>query len=136
MRAGPLSKAKVVSLLNSYFVPVYTSNEDYRGDGAAPSEERAEHRRIVREAQQAKLSTGTVHAFILSPDGHAVDSLHVAAASKVETLIDMLERNIKKFKTPEGQPLVKPVAQSAAPKGEPGSLILHVTSRYLTRQGD
>src|SRR2546421_562943 len=105
MRAGPLSNAKVVSLLNSYFVPVYTSNEDYRGDGAAPPEERAEHRRIFREALEAKLSTGTVHAYILSPDGHAADSLHVATASKVESLIDMLDRNIKKFKTPEGRPL-------------------------------
>src|SRR5437870_2873363 len=39
MRAGPLSKKTVSDTLNRYFVPVYTSNEDYEGSGADPPEE-------------------------------------------------------------------------------------------------
>ena len=60
MRGGSLSHAKVVELLNAYFVPVYTSNEDYRDGGAAPPDERAELRRIQQEGYRKKLSVGTV----------------------------------------------------------------------------
>ncbi len=135
MRAGPLSNAKVIALLNSYFVPVYAINEDYRGDGPAPAEERAEYRRIYMEALKAKLSAGTVHVYILSPDGHAVDSRHVAAASRVEELLGLLDRTIKKYDLKEGKPLVKPTAQSHAPRAEAGGLVLHLTARYLERKG-
>lgn len=137
MRAGPLSNAKVVALLNSYFVPVYVSNEDYRKDGAASAEEKAEYQRLYHEALQAKLSTGTVHAYVLSPDGfHPVDSLHVANAAKVETLIEMLELAIAKQQPKGGAPVVKPVGQAAAPRCDGGALALHLTSRYLRPQGN
>jgi hypothetical protein len=135
MRAGPLSNAKVVEMVNSYFVPVYTSNEDYRKEGVAPAEEKAEYQRIYREALKAKLSTGTVHVYIVTPDGHPVDSLHVATASQVDKLLDLLQRNQAKFKTPAGKTLVKPAPQSAAPAATADDLVLHVTSRYLLRKG-
>jgi hypothetical protein len=131
MRASSLSNATVISLLNRYFVPVYVSNEDYGKDGAASSEEKAEKERIYREALQAKLSTGTVHAYVLTPEGHPIDSLHVATAAKPEQTIRMLERAVDKLKLTEGKPVVKPSKQSVAPKGEPGSLILHLTARVL-----
>ena len=35
MRAGPLSDAKVIALLNRAFVCVYTVNEDYVGKNAS-----------------------------------------------------------------------------------------------------
>ena len=82
MRTGPFSSEKVVALLNAYFVPVYVSNEDFRGDGPAPPEERKELQRIFAEGYKAKLSVGTVHAYVLSPAGGTVDSLHVATAAK------------------------------------------------------
>jgi hypothetical protein len=117
-------------------VPVYVSNEDYAKNGSAPAEEKAERNRIWREAAQAKLSSGTVHVYILAPDSHCIDSQHVATASKVEELTAMLERTIAKLKTLEGQPLAKPCPQSAPAKRDADTLVLHVTARYLQRQGD
>jgi hypothetical protein len=136
MRASSLSNAAVISLLNRFFVPVYVSNEDYRKDGPAPADERAEYQRIYREALKAKLSTGTVHAYVLTPDGHPFDSLHVAQAAKVEELRAMLERAVAKLKTPEGAPLVRPAPQSVAPRAEADALVLHLTARTLLRKGD
>ncbi len=125
----------MVALLNRHFVPVYVSNEDYAKNGPAPAAEKAEKQRIYREALQAKLSTGTVHVYVLTPDGHPIDSLHVATASKVEELTAMLERSVAKQKAPAGGPLVKPAPQSR-PAGAPAdALVLHVTARYLHRQG-
>ncbi len=78
MRAGPLSKPEVIKLLNAYFVPVYAVNEDYRAVGPQPAEERREFTRIYREALDGKMSAGTVHVYLTSPDGKVIDSMHVA----------------------------------------------------------
>ena len=126
----------MVALLNRHFVPVYVSNEDYAKDGPAPAEEKAEKQRIYREALQAKLSTGTVHVYVLTPDGHPVDSLHVATASKVEELTALLERAVVKLKAPSGGPLVKPAPQSRPAGAAADALVLHVTARYLRRKGN
>ena len=75
MRARPLSDSSVIDLLNSSFVCVYVNNEDYRSaNGSASADERKELARIREEALEKKLSVGTVHAYVLTPDGHAVDS--------------------------------------------------------------
>lgn len=131
----PLSDNRVVSLLNRYYVPVYTSNADYREGGAAPDAEKAELRRIHREGHEKKLSVGSVHAFVLAPDGRTLDSLHVAEAFKTDRLVAMLERNARALGTQAGEAVVKPSAQSAA-RPVPGSLLLHLTARYLERRGD
>src|SRR6185436_7011746 len=135
MRAGPLSNTKVISLLNRCFVPVYAANEDYREGGVQPTEEKSEYNRIFKEAHAAKLSVGTVHVYILSPDGHPIDSLHVATAAKTERLIDLLERTVEKLHVREGKAVVPLVAQSAPPKSAPDSLVLHLTSRSLDGRG-
>jgi hypothetical protein len=129
MRAGPLSDARVIAQLNRAFVCVYTVNEDYRGSGAAPAEERAELQRIHREGYKKKLSVGTVHAYVLTPDGHTHDSLHVATASRTDKLLAMLERAVSTFKPKEGKPIVAPVSQSAPPKAPADALVLHLVSR-------
>lgn len=135
MRAGPLSNDNVVKLLNRFFVPVYVSNEDYRATGPAPREERIEYQRIYREALQAGLSTGTVHAYVLTSDGHPVDSLHVAQAARVELLTAMLECSVTRLQPKEGDPAVRPRGQTVAPSRPAGAVVLHVTSRYLRQQG-
>ena len=116
MRAGPLSNPQVIDLLNKSFIPVYVSNEDYEEGGSVLPEERAERNRIWREAGEAGLSSGTVHAYVLGPDGRVSDSLHVARAARVEETRAMLERAIEKFRPESGAPLVKPVAQSRPPE--------------------
>jgi hypothetical protein len=129
MRAGPLSNETVSDTLNRYFVPVYTSNEDYRDGGAAPPEERAAYQKIYRAALEKKLSAGTVHAYVLSPDGEPVDSLHVADAARGDNTLKILRRAVERFHTPPGEALVTPKAQSAPPKPTDGSLVLHLTAR-------
>jgi hypothetical protein len=129
MRAGPLSDAKVIELLNRHFVPVYLVNEDYRKDGPAPAAEKAEADRIYRAALAAGLSAGSVHAYIVTTGGQPVDSLHVAEAAKTETLRAMLERNIERLKAPAGKPLVPRARQSVPPKASNYALVLHLTAR-------
>lgn len=135
MRAGPLSNQKVISLLNEYFVPVYTVNEEYTEKGSAPPEEKAERNRIFQEGYAAKLSVGSVHVYILAPDGHLRDSLHVAKAAQAENLIALLEKSVADLKVPRGQPVVAPVTQSQCPRSPPGSIALHLTARSLDGRG-
>src|SRR5437763_3728712 len=130
MRAGPLSDAKVIALLNRAFVCVYTVNEDYAGKNAtAPPEERKELQRIHQEGYKKKLSVGTVHAYVLTPDGHTHDSLHVASAARTDRLLAMLDRAVEHFKPKEGKPIIAPAPQSAPPKAPANALVLHLVSR-------
>ena len=69
MRAGPLSDDKVISTLNAYYVPVFTSNEDYEADGKASKEEKDELRRVYHGALKAKMPAGSVCTYLLGPDG-------------------------------------------------------------------
>jgi hypothetical protein len=130
MRAGPLSDAKVIALLNRAFVCVYTVNEDYVGKNAiAPPQERKELQRIHQEGYKKNLSVGTVHAYVLTPDGHTHDSLHVANAARTDRLLAMLDRAVSHFKPKEGKPIVAPTPQSASPKAPADALVLHLVSR-------
>lgn len=135
MRAGPLSNNKVISLLNEYFVPVYTVNEDYSEKGSAPPEEKAERDRIFKEGHAAKRSVGSVHVYILEPDGHLLDSMHVVQAAKVENLVALLENAAKRLKVPKGKPVVDVVTQSQKPACEAGEVALHLTARSLDGKG-
>ena len=129
MRAGPLSNETVSDTLNRFFVPVYTSNEDYRDGGTAGPEERAAYQKIYRGALDRKLSAGTVHAYVLSPAGEPVDSLHVADAARGDNLLGMLNRAVGRFKPVPGGPLAVPKAQSAPPPAPEGGAVLHLTAR-------
>jgi hypothetical protein len=130
MRAGPLSDAKVIELLNQYFVPVYTSNEDYDDDGTAPAAEKVERNRIWHDANAAGMSSGTVHVYLLEPGTNRVlNSSHVAEAAQTKKLLPMFEQTIVKLKLKPGKPVVAPKAQSAAPKAGDGALVLHLVAR-------
>lgn len=131
MRASSLSDAKVISLLNRYFVPVYVSTEDDGEGGHAPLDEKLEYKRIFSESYKAGLSTGTVHVYLLTPDGHPFASRHVAEACKPEQLIDLLERAVEKLKLRPGNPVVKAVPQSHPPKHDADALVLHLTARVV-----
>src|SRR3954454_23621576 len=131
MRAGPLSSPEVVMILNRSFVPVYLSNEDYAEGGPAPEAGRRERDRVVREAASRGLSTGTVHVYILDPEGHAVDSAHVAEGAKLDVLRWHLERNVARFHPEPGPPAVAPRPQALPPGHEPGGLTLHLVARSL-----
>jgi hypothetical protein len=129
-----LNNPRIIFLLNRYYVPVFTSNEDYQGSGPAPPEERAALERIRREGYDKKLSVGTVHVYVLGPDGHLRDSLHIARADP-ETLGAMLENNARALGTAGGAPALRPVAP-APPACPAGALQLHLVARYLEKRGD
>ena len=115
---------------------MYIANEDYAEKGPAPADEKAERDRIFREAHRAGLSVGTVHVYLLSPDGgHPVDSLHVAEAAKPGQLLRTMEKAVGRFGVSGGEPVVKPAAQSAPPHSGPGALVLHLTARVLKPGG-
>src|SRR5262245_5986308 len=99
MRAVTLSNDTVISLLNSYFVPVYTSIEDYQGSGGAPSEEREAYQKIYRAALEKNLRTGTVFGYLTTPEGDPIDTLPVGGSP--EELTAALKRAIEKFGTRE-----------------------------------
>ena len=69
MRASSFSSAKVIRLLNSYFVPVHMSNQDHDPEGSAPPEEKAAKNRIYREALAAGLKAGSVCVYLIAPEG-------------------------------------------------------------------
>lgn len=129
-----LSHPQVIETLNRYFVPVYLANEDYREGGSAPREEVAELRRIHREGHAAKLSVGTVHAYVLSPEGRLLRSMHVAQAARAEHLLPMLEATVRALAVRGGEAVARPVPQSG-PAAAPGEAVLHVVARYLERKG-
>jgi hypothetical protein len=140
MRASSLSNAKVIDLLNHYFIPIQADERFYKHQDSVPAEEKAVHRQIFqefyrldrenRQAGKPGVSVGTVHAYILTPDGKPFDSLHVAEA-KPERVTTMLQNAIQTLKVPQGPTVIEPTAQSIAPSVKAGSLVLHLTARYL-----
>src|SRR5438067_13230290 len=84
MRAGPLSNRRVIELLNSHFVPVYTSNDEVLGDTHSAKKEQAERDRVYRAFLDAKLPAGSVHVYVLSPDAKPLGSIHVAHAGDLD----------------------------------------------------
>src|SRR5262245_44907782 len=135
MRTGPFSDSRVIERLNAYFVPVLAVNEDYRGAGAAPADERAEYQRIYREALAAKFSTGTVHVYIVEPAGKPVGTLHVATAARTPKLLELLDDVVRRSGLKPGKPVVEPRPLSAAPPVAEGGLVLHLTARPLKGGG-
>jgi hypothetical protein len=110
------------------------SNEDLGKDGNASAEVKKEIRRIYLETLNAKMSAGSVHVYLLHPNGRPVGSQHVAQASKVEELTTLLENTIAQLKVPVGETLVPAAPQSACPKCAPGGLVLHLVARNVTRK--
>jgi hypothetical protein len=131
MRTGPFSSPAVIDRLNASFVPVYAVNEDYRGDGPAPKEEKAEYQRIYRQALDRKFSAGSVHVYVLDPKGEVIGTRHVADAAKTKELIAFLDEMTARLGTKPGKPLVEPKPQSAPPDHPKGSLVLHLAARGL-----
>jgi hypothetical protein len=141
MRAGPLANASSIELLNGYFVPVYTSNDDVPGTADVAKKEQAERDRVYRAFLDAKLPAGSVHVYVLSPDTKPLGSIHVAhagnkdkATGKDRTQL-LLEKTIADLKIEKGRPVVELKPQSTPPKKSADALLLHLTARKLTEKG-
>jgi len=117
----------VIGLLNSCFVPVYITMADYEGPQAVvPADEKAAYRKIYHAALAKKLSTGTVHVYVTSPDGDPVDSIHVAHAKT-----DKVLATLRKHGTSEGPTLVEPRPQMPVPAAPEGGLVLRLIARAV-----
>jgi hypothetical protein len=137
MRASGLSNLWAIELLNRYYVPVYIPTAGYWGqDGTAPAEEKAELQRITQAIHRAKLASGDQLAIIMAPDGQVIDTMAGCHASQASNLIELLSWNICVQEAVEGETLVRPVPQSRPPQTDADALVLHLTARYLRRQGD
>ncbi|MFO0965313.1 MAG: hypothetical protein U0793_06965 [Gemmataceae bacterium] len=80
------------------------------------------------------MSSGTVHVYLIDPDGRPIGSQHVATASKVEALTELLEKTIAEHKLTAGKTLVPPAPQSHTPKAASDDLVLHLVARNVDRK--
>jgi len=135
MRTGPFSKAEVIDRLNSSFIPVYAVNEDYREHGAAPQAEKDECLAIYREALGKGFSAGSVHVYVVDPQGHVIGTRHVADAAKSDELIRFMDDITTQLGTKAGERIITPKPQSAAPDCTEHPLVLHLVTRQIRGGG-
>lgn len=131
MRAGPLSNPKIIDLLNRYYVPVTSSNEEADDGGTGPPAEKAERKRIYLDFYAKKLPLGDVNVYIVGPDGSSVAGLDINSANNPEKMAALLTRVVSQLHTEPGPPAVKPHPQSAAPASAADAMVLHLVSRSL-----
>lgn len=134
MRAGPLSDARVIQLLNAYFVPYYTSKSIVTDRRQSLDHEWAASLEILNEARENGMSGGTVHVYILSPDGPLFKSSHVGEALRTPNTVRLLEEAIAKFQVKPGSPLAIPTAQCPPPSFTDRQMNLHIVTR--SREGE
>ena len=113
---GPLSNPKIIDLLNRYYVPVTSSNEEADDGGTGPPAGEGERRRIYLDFYGKKLPLGDVHVYIVGPDGASINGLDINSANdsaKDDRLFDA--RSTAQLHTEPGPPAVKPHPQSISP---------------------
>ena len=120
--------SRVVAALNGLSVPVYLSNDTLEGA------EKITLQKIHQEGLAKKLSVGTVHCFLLAPDGALIDTIHVAHASP-QKILEIVEKGAKDLGIRSGKTLVPPAPLNLPPLPKNG-LRLHVVARYLERKPD
>ena len=107
----------MIELLNGYFVPVYTSNDEVPGPADIAKKERAERDRVYRAFLAAKLPAGSVHVYVLSPDAKPLCSIHVAHAGDKDKATgkdrtqQLLEKTVADLRVQKGKPVVAPKPQ-------------------------
>jgi hypothetical protein len=78
---------------------------------------------------------GSVHVYVLRPDGQFFDSMHVAEAAKSEKLLALLNKAVTELRPVAGPPVVPPAPQSCPPVCDKDSLTLHLVARSLDGRG-
>ena len=136
MRMGPFSDPVVIDLLNRFFVPVQLSTDRYLKDQATPAEERMLLRDIWKDATQKELPHGTVHVYLVLPDGTVHDAMHVRDAAQTDRLLKFLRRSLGQLKTAGGKKLVEePIARRIPRANAADSLIVHIAAEYTDQPG-
>lgn len=128
MRAGPLSDPRIISFLNSYFVPVILSTEEVVNP-TTPNADSPAYNRLFADFAAINKPTGMVHVYLFTPDGKPMDALGVAAASNVDALEAFLRKSVQSLGLKPGPPVIAPKPLSAPSKLAIGSLSLHLVVR-------
>jgi hypothetical protein len=138
LRASSLSSAKVIDLLNCYFVPVSLRNQDFDDEGAAPAEDKSEKARIYHDALKAGMHAGTVCVYLVSPDGRpmAVAPANEDLVYDPDRLAGLMLQVVRQLNVVKAEPIVAGAPRSASPRVSAGSLVFHIVARYLERKGD
>lgn len=105
------------------------SNQNPGSFGPPSAEARSEVQRIYGDFLNRKLGAGTVHVYILKPDGSSLTGLGPVEAAQPEMLKHLLTDVIGQLGTKPGAPAVRPRPQSVPPKSDAGDLVLHLVSR-------
>ena len=80
------------------------------------------------------MSVGSVHVYLLDPDGSLRDTLHVAAAAEKDKLQQALNKMVDRYKVAPGKPVVAPAPLSGSfQKAPPGGALIHITARREDR---
>jgi hypothetical protein len=138
LRASSLSSAKVIDLLNSYFVAVSLRNQDFGDGGAASAEAKAEKARIYRDALNAGMHAGTVCVYLVSPEGRpmAVAPANENLLYDPDCLAEFMLQVVRQLDVVKAEPSAALKHHSPGPRASAGSLVLHIVARYLERKGD
>ena len=123
-------------MLNRYFVPVYSSNEDARDGGVASPQAKKELQRFYLAYLNQGRPISDVHIYILTPDAQPLDGMRIGDAVNGDNLLNYLKGLIKKMGAPKGEALVQPTPQSVAPPAPPDSMVLHLAARAESRMGN
>jgi len=110
-------------------VPVYVSDSNTGPFGPQSIEAGAEVRRIYGDFLNRRLGAGSVHLYILKPDGSSLTGLGPIEAAQPNTLKHLLTEVIGALGTQPGAPAVAPRPQSVPPKSDSGGLVLHLVAR-------
>jgi RNA polymerase sigma factor (sigma-70 family) len=136
LRAGALSNDRAIALLNRGFVCVHLNTRDYGSEGRASAEEKAELERVRRQAAVPAPEEKNHRVYLLDADGRPIECREACKTTAIDTLVPLLERLVAQDRTPNAGPVVAPTAQSRPPQAAPDALVVHLTARYLERQGD
>src|SRR5262249_37593058 len=134
IRASALSNDRVIQVLNRHFVCVHLNTKDYLPDGKATAEEKAEYARFRQAAAAFPAGSRGLLVCLLDADGRMLECREACYTANPETVAPLLERLVTNDR-PEG-PVAAPAAQSQPPQASADDLVLHLTARYLERQGD
>ena len=132
MRMGPFANNQVINYLNKFYVPVFVSNEDYQA-GKFGEENHKLLFSVWDQAKKKKLPMGTVHAYLLTPDGKIYNSMHVMHAARLDVFFRFITSAIGGMKTAGGETLVQPAPTFVPPSVEDDEILLHAASQYGNR---
>ncbi|HWB82782.1 MAG TPA: hypothetical protein VG675_01495 [Bryobacteraceae bacterium] len=119
----------VINALNRYFVPVYVSHQDPGPAGPVTAAQAAEVHRIYVDFIRKKLGSGTVHVYILKPDGSSFRGMDIGPAVQPGKLEAFLTGIAQELGTTAGPPVVKPHPQSVPGPHGPNDLVFHLVAR-------